>query len=141
MLKEQVYRLAAEAAANAVAVIDRYEGRESNLWTQHTSGEQARLWKEAQELHENVKSGKALDFSVTDFRKVLQTSILLSMLAYFDHELDQPEVKYRDETDGASKGPALVKPETKVGLGSMPSKPGQETAMGGVEPSLDKVVK
>ena len=87
MLKEQHYRIAAEASINAIAVLDRYEGNTAREWKDLKQHEQEVVWRDAETLHNNLVSGKPIDYT-SDFRTGLRISIMTDLLAYLDPELN-----------------------------------------------------
>lgn len=121
-LKEQVYRVAAEAANNAVAAVVKYEGATTNLWSALPIGEQDILWKEARELHTGKKEDPPLPNrgELNGHRKLRETVLH----AAFDYlkAVKRPEDK--KEGDVRRTSPA----EGKPGPGPEPGKPAEAGA-------------
>src|SRR4051794_37954968 len=57
-LREQQYRIAAEAGWNAAATVARYEGGETRRWEELTVHEQNDRWTRIKEDHEGVDGGR-----------------------------------------------------------------------------------
>lgn len=84
-MREQQYRVAAEAAAQALATLDRYEGRPAADWKEYTAAQQEEAWRQARSLHEELKVGSA-ELS-DDHRQELKVVVTASVLMILDPDL------------------------------------------------------
>ncbi len=92
MLKEQHFRAAAEAAVQAVAALDRFEGRPAHNWNDLRAAEQIQEWQLVESNYHQLKNTGNLELSDNP-REELKGMVIAEVLCILDPTLRevQPE--------------------------------------------------
>lgn len=112
-LKEQEYRVAAEAAHNAASTVARYRGASTRTWDQLTVGEQIEKWQSTESgMYKRPADKDAAELQHFE-REVAQRA--LRILEGEKHKAEEPKAEEPKVTDPNDTAPPAAEPATGEG--------------------------